>query len=262
MKKIIRISAIWIITGFYLVLVFGFVLNQYESQLCNNVQINIQDSVNTRFLLPGDVLNLMEIKNIQYLGKPLKEIDRANLENVIQANQIVKECKVYTTVTGTLNVDIDQRDPYVRIIGSGGKGFYLDRDGNALTLSSGFSPHVLVVNGNIKIPFETDRAVNVLKLGDSKEEIRIKEIFELSEFIANNEFWGSQIVQIYIDKSGEYELVPRVGPHIILLGKIENYQEKLRKLKIFYEEGLSRTGWNQYIKINLKYQHQVVCTKI
>jgi cell division protein FtsQ len=59
----------------------------------------------------------------------------------------------------------------------------------------------------------------------------------------------------------EIELVPRVGQHIIYLGQIDGYEEKLERLLIFYEKGLSQTGWNQYTGISLKYKDQVVCTK-
>jgi cell division protein FtsQ len=57
------------------------------------------------------------------------------------------------------------------------------------------------------------------------------------------------------------ELTPTVGSQQIILGKIENYKENLEKLRLFYEKGLSKVGWNNYSVINLKYKNQVVCTK-
>ena len=59
----------------------------------------------------------------------------------------------------------------------------------------------------------------------------------------------------------EIELVPRVGNHTILLGDITNYQEKLRKLYLFYEKGVNQVGWNDYKEINLKFRNQIVCVK-
>ena len=57
-------------------------------------------------------------------------------------------------------------------------------------------------------------------------------------------------------------MVPRIGPHIIILGSIDNYEAKFEKLWLFYTEGLKNVGWNQYLKINLKYKDQIVCSKI
>jgi cell division protein FtsQ len=121
---------------------------------------------------------------------------------------------------------------------------------------------VLVVNGNIHSPFKVGSPVNLLELEDDRWQKRLKDIYELSMFISQNELWEAHIEQVYINQSGEYELVPRIGPHIIILGEIDDYREKFEKLEIFYKEGLNRIGWNQFIKINLKYKDQVVCTKI
>ena len=92
--------------------------------------------------------------------------------------------------------------------------------------------------------------MNVKDLGNSNSEVLIKNIYNLSGYINQHELWNSQFVQIYVTKSGEFELVPRVGPHLILLGEIEDYEEKLNKLEIFYKEGLNTVGWNKYLKIN------------
>ena len=84
----------------------------------------------------------------------------------------------------------------------------------------------------------------------------------MSSFIAGHELWSAQIVQIYVNNQGEYELIPRIGPHIIILGDLEDYRAKFEKLELFYKDGLNHVGWNQYLKINLKYKDQIVCTKI
>jgi cell division protein FtsQ len=260
--KILRKTIIWVITLLYLGLVSGFVANRYEGLLCNSISINIKDSLNNGFLIPEDITDLLSNKKIEYLGVPLREINLDEIEQIVCYNQAVKECKVYTGINGVLYVDIDQREPFVRIIDRKGQGYYLDREGNVLSLSNRFTPHVLVVNGYINSPFKIGNPVNVLKLGEDARNQRIKDIYELSLFISQNPLWEAHIEQVYINRSGEYELVPRIGPHIIILGELEGYQEKFEKLEIFYKEGLNRIGWNQFITINLKYKDQVVCTKI
>ena len=56
-------------------------------------------------------------------------------------------------------------------------------------------------------------------------------------------------------------LVPRIGNHIIEIGKADNLEKKLAKLEEFYKEGLSKVGWNKYNKINIEFDKQVICTK-
>ena len=63
------------------------------------------------------------------------------------------------------------------------------------------------------------------------------------------------------NRNQEFEIIPRVGAHQILLGNAENLELKFRNLKILYEEGLAYEGWNKYEIINLKYNNQVICSK-
>jgi cell division protein FtsQ len=260
--NIVKKSAIWIITLTYLIVVFGFVDNRFENQLCNRIKISVRDSINTRFLSDNDIRKIIEKEGIKYLGLPLNTIDLTSIENAVRNNQLVKECKAFTGVNGTLHVEILQRQPLVRVIEASGRGYYIDRQGNILNLSSRYTPHILVVNGRFNTAIKIGEPANVLDLVDSKSNSLLKDIYELATFIENNELWHAQIVQVYVNKSYEFELIPRVGPHVILLGTLTDYQGKFDKLELFYKEGLNRIGWNQYVKINLKYKDQIVCSKI
>jgi cell division protein FtsQ len=59
------------------------------------------------------------------------------------------------------------------------------------------------------------------------------------------------------------ELVPRVGDHLVYLGKNgRTLKIKLARLKEFYKKGLNRVGWNKYSRINLEFSNQIICTKL
>ena len=64
-----------------------------------------------------------------------------------------------------------------------------------------------------------------------------------------------------MNEEKEFELIPSVGNHSVLIGDVNDLGEKFSKLKIFYREGLNHTGWSQYSEINLKYRNEVYCTK-
>ena len=57
------------------------------------------------------------------------------------------------------------------------------------------------------------------------------------------------------------ELVPRVGDHIVYLGRLEQVEQKLDRLKRFYEQGLNKVGWNKYRRISVEFGNQVICTR-
>ena len=77
------------------------------------------------------------------------------------------------------------------------------------------------------------------------------------EFVEEDDFWRSEVVQIAArtTPSGalEVELVPRSGRHTILFGRIEQVERKFDKLLRFYRNGFPSIGWNEYRTI----RHQI-----
>ena len=165
--KRLKKSVIWIFMLIYLIVVFGFVENRYEDQLCNKLEISVTDSLDTGFLKSEDITHSLAKNGIVYLGVPLCKLDLEGIERVVYENQIISNCKVYTGINGTLKVEVKQRHPFVRIIEKNGRGFYLDHEGNVLDLSKRFTPHVLVVNGNLRTTFRIGEPTNVQDLPES-----------------------------------------------------------------------------------------------
>ena len=60
----------------------------------------------------------------------------------------------------------------------------------------------------------------------------IYDVYKLADFITGDEFWNSQIEQIYVNNQFEFELIPRVGSHIIELGRAEDLDREIRKSEI------------------------------
>jgi cell division protein FtsQ len=54
--------------------------------------------------------------------------------------------------------------------------------------------------------------------------------------------------------------VPRAGDFKVKLGSLNEYEEKLDRLKLFIDKGLNVVGWNRYSEVNLEYNNQIVCT--
>lgn len=85
------------------------------------------------------------------------------------------------------------------------------------------------------------------------------------EFVEDDDFWRSEVVQIAArtTPSGALEvvLVPRSGRHTILFGRIEQVERKFDKLLRFYRSGLQNIGWDAYGTIDIRYNDQVVCRK-
>jgi cell division protein FtsQ len=254
----------WIISISALFLTLGFVGKEKNSVKCKVVSISITDESGNEFITENDVLDLLNSNGKQPVGKTMNDINIGLLEKLVNSNPFVANAEVFSTINGEVNIDIRQRVPIIRIINGKDEHFYIDDQGEFMPVSQNYTAPLMVANGFI---FDTysERKVpqyNIVTKDSVETKPMITQIFELAQFITNDQFWNAQIEQIYVSEQLEIELIPRVGNHRIILGDATELDQKFKKLMIFYKQGLNKIGWNNYSVINLKYTNQVVCTKI
>jgi cell division protein FtsQ len=240
----------WLGIVAWFAVILGFVSGEADQVLCNSIEVVISDSLQNRFVTDSDVRAILRAEGLKLQGYPLKEINTRELEKLLEENPYIRGAEVSSDVTGRMEIDIEQTVPLVRMMPEGRKGFYLDTEGKVLPLSGKFVPYVLLVTGYIDPPDKSEI-----------EEGQVGEIYRFCSHLVNHPLWSEQIVQLYVNRKGEYELIPRVGAHQILMGSLDQWESKLEKLELLYRQGLSTYGWNSYNTINLKYTNQVICTK-
>ncbi len=262
MRKL-KILFVWLGIVGYLIFSLGFVSNRINNQVCERIHVNIKDSLTANFITSRDVLDILMENDDKILGYSLSKINTRELEKLLFEESFIKNAELYKTVDGVLNANIVQRQPILRIINQQGKSYYLDREGVILPVSEKFTSRILVANGNIIEPFipESTKSIFDVEVPESKRNSVIFDLFSLAYFISESDLWTAQIAQVYVNRNYEYEMIPRVGAHIIFLGDANEYDKKFNKLEAFYLYGLNNKGWNNYDIINLKYENQVVCTK-
>jgi cell division protein FtsQ len=260
-KRILNIVFFFLaIIGLFVSLAFS----QRESDKipCSDIRIEVDNISGNFFVTKNDVLEMIWSKGDSLKGKPISSIPIAVYERHISADPSVKRAEVYTKHNGVLAVKVYQREPILRIISSNGESFYLDKEGAVMPLSENYTARVPVASGSINEKQHIMQRYSVAEMSDSlKKRSCLDELFELSTFIRNDEFWKTQIQQIIVEPNNELTLVPTVGDHHILLGRTDKMEQKFKKLLLFYRNGLNVTGWDQYSHINLKYKDQVICTK-
>lgn len=248
-----------LILGVYLVFSFGFISKRSAIVNCRDVDIVINDSMKHQFLHHDDLQQLMEQNQLQLLGEPIHAINTHQLELFFENQPYVLNAEAYKTSQGQLTIELAQRDPMVRVINQNGESFYLDNQGKILPISPHYTAHILIINGHVPDHVKSNTSVYLHDLPEVSRSLT--DAYELAKFVANDEFWRAQIVQIYADENHEFEIIPRIGPHIIELGTVDNFHRKFQKLKVLYLKGFNNIGWNKYLRINLKYDNQIICSK-
>ncbi|MEN9521983.1 MAG: hypothetical protein RL065_360 [Bacteroidota bacterium] len=251
-KKIL-ITTLWslLVIGFFALWIFA---SSFRKELtCKAVDVTIDEQENLFFINKDDVFAI--IKQIGYdalMNKKITEIDWMRLEKKMNSNPWIADAQLFSDRNGKLQIDIHQRCPLMRIINKNGVGFYVDKKGEPMMLSSKFTAREIIVTGNIE---STEFNYS------NPEKGKRFDLVKMVRYIDSNPFWKAQIVQINIKDNNQLQLFQLHGDHVIEFGTTNDYEEKFNKLKIFYTEGLNSIGWSKYSIINIKYKNQVVAIK-
>ena len=241
----------------------GFVEFETSKLKYNDLEIRINYQDDNFFVEDDDIRKI--INNLGYsIDQSLKDVDLNRIEEILKNNSSISNAEVFSTIDGKVMVEVMQRRPIIRIFNKLGNSYYIDDEGELMPTSNKYTSRVLVASGNIEnniTSYSIERTQGSAETLPQKSVDILEQIYQLARTIDRDEFWKAQIVQIYVNEELEIELIPRVGQHRIILGDIEDLDIKLRKLKVFYNKGLNKTGWNEYSIINLKFKDQIVCTK-
>ena len=221
------------------VFLYGFSNLKNSTQKVADISIEFEQGDN--LFMDYQMVNKLLIQNggtVRNLTKSV--IDLHKLEANIQSHPMVENASVFLTVDGFLKAIIKQRTPIARVVINDGS-YYIDRQAKSMPLSENFSARVLLVSGAVK-------------------EVNNAEIQQLVTTILDDEFLKEQIIGVEIKPRNEYVLDTRVGNQKIILGEIENLNQKLKNLDSFYIKTMADSTIYKYDSINLKYNKQVVCT--
>ena len=181
------------------------------------------------------IQNYGSVKNV-----PKETLDLNKLENALKSNPMIKTAEVYVAVNGTLNAEIEQKTPIARV--STNASYYIDDEGFYMPLSNNYSARVPLVTGHI-------------------EKNNLKTIYKVANKIKGDEFLKTNVIEIHqnIDKSIALRL--RQCNFLVQLGGVDFLDKKINNLKAFYKKSIKEKTLDNYSKVNLQFDNQVVCTK-
>lgn len=254
-------NILWL--GFFiLVLVFmRLVKDSKNESIIGLPLVNVDTFEDQVFLTKEDITDKLLNKHLIGEDFSYSSVDFNEIEKYIKSLSEVKSVTVYTSIGNEWHIDVVLRRAISRLFNLNGTSCYIDKDGTLMPLSNKYSAHVININGFVN---ETDMNKNVFEVinNDSLKTIEIiDDLYAISNYVCSDKFFSSQITHIYVNSEKEFELIPRVGNQRILFGDIENYKGKFKKLEVFYKEGISKAGWQNYDTINVKFNNQIVCSK-
>lgn len=250
-KKILFLS-LAIVLGGSLLILLAAAINKKNRKNCNGVEVTINGENDALFLSRHEVMTIIAPdKSHPPLGRALASFDLKKMENALLQNQWVKKAQLFFDNNGVLRVGIEERTPVARIFTVNGNSFYIDSSGKQLQLSN---------RATVKLPVYTSFPADKERLYGA-DSILMEQVRKMSPFILSNPFWMAQIGQIDITPNRTFEMIPVIGKHVIVFGDGTDYEQKFKRLLLFYRQVSTKVGLDKYSTINVAFNNQVVATK-
>lgn len=223
---------------------------------CNKVSIDIADNVTSGFIDAKIIKDRLQKNGIYPIGKEICKIDTRHIEEMLSKSPFVQTANCYKTEGGHVYISVTQRMPVIRIKAENGDDYYVD-DNDCVMPTTHYTSDLIIATGNINRWYATNY------------------LSPLGRVIMANEMWKNLIEQINVLPNYGIEIVPRIGDHIVHIGRLPDCKNrterfaaikkfmdvKMTRLSKFYKYGLSTVGWNKYSYIDIEFDNQIICRK-
>lgn len=241
-KKSLLVVADIALAGYLLVAITAFTEPYELGQVCSQVNIDVSDGSENGFLNADETKALLKRLKLYPLGKRMVDIDVRQMEEALCKSPFVNKAQCYKTSGGHVCILLSQRTPVMRVKADNGDDYYVDNKGGVMP-NTKYVADITIATGAISRKYAQ------------------KVLAGLGNVIAADDFWKEQVVQVNVLADGTVELVPRVGDHIVYLGRPVDVERKLARMVKFYKYGLGKAGWNRYSTISVEFDNQIICKK-
>jgi cell division protein FtsQ len=254
-KKILNILRVAAMTIFAILVAAGSIFaivktaEKHNILKINNVNITIHRSGNIIYIQQKDIENyLYNQQKISLVGEKISEVHANYIEKLLNENPYVKHSEVYAALDGTVYLDIEQRNPAIKIYNMYGEIFNIDEDGIIMPNNPEYPAHIRIANGKIAARHRNgDTAKNMLH-----------NILLLSKYLSTDTVTDALIEQLYVNTKNNIILVPKVGDITIVFGKITDMEKKAKKIKDFYTAVPSFNDAGKYSMLDARFGNQII----
>jgi cell division protein FtsQ len=247
----ILVRILWSIAGAALIVLFVVAWKAKEEKKCSSIQIElVGETTAALFMDEKEILQIIHEQGVN-VGLSIGDVNLNTLEKYLETIRWVKHVELFLDNAQVLQVKIEQRIPIARIFTASGNSFYIDKEGLQLPLKQ------LTV---LRLPVFTNFPSDQEKLS-KPDSLLLNDILHFTKAVAADSFFMAQTSQVNIAVNGDFELIPTVGDHLVLIGSVDNIEDKLNRLYTFYKKVWVQSGLNAYQVIDCRFDNQIVALK-
>lgn len=205
------------------------------------VRIDAHQGGEPLFLSPDGIVDELTRHGIVLKGRPLDSIDLRGIEKTLSSLSVYEQVEAFVSPSSaTLQIRLKEKHPLFIVQDRTGKSHYVTEGRGTITVRQGFATYLPVVSGDLDLQYATS------------------DVYDLMAVLRRDSDLVDYFGQVYVDASDGIVLIPRIGHTRVVIGKTTDWEEKLRKWRIFASSVLPRRGMNAFAYVNLDYAGQVV----
>jgi cell division protein FtsQ len=247
----ILIKTLWSIAGAALIFLFVIAWKAKVSKKVSQIQVElVGETTKALFMDENEITQILKDQGITK-GTIVESINLTSIEQELEKIRWIKNAELFINNQQLLEVKIQQRIPIARVFTVAGNSFYIDDQGWRLPLKQ-----LTVLRLPVFTGFPTDQ--DKLSAPDS---LLLKEVLFFSNTIKSDSFFTAQIAQVNIGPNGDFQMVPSLGDHTVLIGSVDHLADKLNRLYTFYKKVWVQSGINAYQVLDCRFDGQIVALK-
>jgi cell division protein FtsQ len=249
--KKLMLAMLWTTVGACTIVLLVAAARNQNGKRCKDVLVKIKGVDGVEYVSKKQILKTISGGRPDLMkGQLVKTFDLQQLEELLERNLWIRNAELFFDNNDVLHVDITEREPVARVFRTNGQSFYIDDMGEQLPVTNDQVARVPVFTS---FPTETTAA-------RKKDSVLQQQVKEMGRYILRNDFWMAQVEQVNITNY-EFELVPKLGNHIIQFGAAEKMEPKFNRLLLFYKQIMNKTGWNYYSALDVRFDKQLVAVR-
>lgn len=247
----ILIKTLWSIAGAALIFLFVIAWKAKVSKKVSQIQVElVGETTKALFMDENEITQILKDQGITK-GTIVESINLTSIEQELEKIRWIKNAELFINNQQLLEVKIQQRIPIARVFTVAGSSFYIDDQGRRLPLKQ-----LTVLRLPVFTGFPTDQ--DKLSAPDS---LLLNDLLLFSNTIKTDSFFIAQIAQVNIGPNGDFQMVPSLGDHTVLIGSVDNLGDKLNRLYTFYKKVWVQSGINAYQVLDCRFDGQIVALK-
>jgi len=218
------------------------IIRQPDNRTCQKLDIRIADQKERQYTNEAEIAGMLLRQGLHPVGKALQDIDTQPIEDAVRQHEMVRTAECYKTQSGDVRIELTQRIPLLRVV-TPTETYYIDTDRRQMPARANIDMDILTASGHVGLRMAQ------------------QELADFAVELQKAPYWKERITRIEVHEGKQIVLRQHDNEPRILLGSLENHQQKLRRLRTFIQQTDTNMGIPTYREFDLRYKEQVIGRK-